>query len=128
VQRNLDHTLPLDARALLYALQDVADGEGVIPASVRQHVMSSSVASSTSSSSSSLLNPIRPRFFSSEPYHLSDEAAAHELAQICAVVDRAAECRIEGESEAAWNAKVHDALFQLALRGVAGGRVKSWNT
>ena len=56
-------------------------------------------------------------------YHLSEADAVAELNELRQIVEQAAECELEHQSEAAWNARVHDQLLRRSLRGT---RTKPW--
>lgn len=139
-----DHDLPADAYQLLSDLRDIADGDGVIPAIIKTNAHLAALIPQPE------LASIRKRHWSGDgDCNVLDEddsrvTAAHmQLVQLVSIVEKAAECRLEGESEPAWNAKVHDPLFQLALCShdaparngqertkharCSSGRVRPWN-
>ncbi|KAI1498687.1 hypothetical protein F5X99DRAFT_431577 [Biscogniauxia marginata] len=105
--------LPPSTRALVDHLRDAFDGIQILPTVVRNDAN----------------ERVHPHNLIQDPaYHLGAEEALAELRQVRSVADAASDCQLECQSEAAWNARVHNPLLLLALAGKRGKTVKPWIT
>ncbi|KAI1153550.1 hypothetical protein F4825DRAFT_248100 [Nemania diffusa] len=105
--------LPESARELLKRLGAVNRGEGIIPSIIREEFQAAG-------------GEFGPSNLITTSYHLTKDEALRELQGIVDIVDNAASCSDESQSEAAWNALVHCRVFEWALANSAGKSVKSW--
>lgn len=113
VYRVLDPTeLPADAQELFRDIRDIADGVAVVPQNVDESVL--------------LQEGIDFRPFQIRHNGFGQEENILKLRALRDLVRSAEECRIEKESGAAWNNKVHWPLLLLALEG-RKKLVRSWN-
>ncbi|KAJ9129781.1 hypothetical protein NKR23_g12462 [Pleurostoma richardsiae] len=115
--RSLQSISPPDLQQLSslgMAFQDIVAaswGHKVVPEAVRDDLSAGSISDALWDANVA------------DAYHLPDEAARAELAQVRDIVQSAIECHIESQSVAAWNTLVHYPILSLALGGHA---VQPW--
>ncbi|KAI1394965.1 hypothetical protein F4819DRAFT_492948 [Hypoxylon fuscum] len=100
---------------LLSDIQAATAGISVVP-----HAVQAEIASNPKKT---ILDRLSPHNINVS-YHLSDAKAVEELHQLRSIIADAADCKVECQSEAAWNARVHDPLLRLSMETAALPRVR----
>lgn len=111
-------TLPPDCphiQALLSDIQAATAGISVVPQAVQGEI--------ASNPKKTIMDRLSPHNMNIS-YHLSDAKAVEELYKLRAIIANAADCKVECQSEAAWNARVHDPLLRLAMETAAVPQIR----
>ncbi|KXS97227.1 hypothetical protein AC578_2841 [Pseudocercospora eumusae] len=101
--------LPKCLHPLIHALEDIADGNGVVPAIAKEATESEG-------------GRFRPRWEAESP-HPSDE---RDMMDLLDIAKDARQLESSNQAEAAWNSEAHSPILRVALRS-SHGRVTHFN-